>query len=33
MQFADVTNDVAFKKVFGDEHFKEVLLSFLNSLL
>ena len=29
----DVTNDVAFRKVFGDERFPEVLLSFLNCLL
>ena len=33
MQFADVTNDVAFRKVFGDERYPEVLLSFLNCLL
>ena len=33
MQFADVTNDVAFRKVFGDERYLEVLLSFLNCLL
>ena len=33
MIFADPTNDLAFKKVFGDENHKEILISFLNSIL
>jgi predicted transposase/invertase (TIGR01784 family) len=33
MKFADPKNDVAFKKIFGDEKHKEVLISFLNSVL
>jgi predicted transposase/invertase (TIGR01784 family) len=33
MQFADITNDVAFRKVFGNENRKESLISFLNSIL
>jgi predicted transposase/invertase (TIGR01784 family) len=33
MRFADPKNDVAFKKIFGDENHKEVLISFLNSIL
>jgi predicted transposase/invertase (TIGR01784 family) len=33
MQFADITNDVAFRKVFGNENRKEALISFLNSIL
>jgi predicted transposase/invertase (TIGR01784 family) len=33
MKFADPKNDVAFKKIFGDEKHKEVLISFLNSIL
>lgn len=33
MKFADVTNDIAFKKIFGDEHKKVVLISFLNAVL
>ncbi|MBS0621710.1 MAG: PD-(D/E)XK nuclease family transposase, partial [Verrucomicrobia bacterium] len=33
MHFLDPTNDYAFKRVFGDEKKKEILMSFLNSLL
>ena len=33
MKFADPKNDIAFKKIFGDENHKEVLISFLNSIL
>ncbi len=33
MQFADPKNDVAFKKIFGDEQHKEILISFLNAIL
>jgi len=33
MRFADPKNDVAFKKIFGDENKTEVLISFLNSIL
>jgi len=33
MQFADPKNDLAFKKIFGDENHKNILISFLNSIL
>lgn len=33
MKFADVKNDVAFRKIFGNENKKEVLISFLNAIL
>ncbi len=33
MNFADPRNDVAFKKIFGDENKKEILISFLNNIL
>lgn len=33
MKFADPKNDLAFKKIFGDENKKEILMSFLNSVL
>ena len=33
MRFADPKNDIAFKKIFGDENKTEVLISFLNSIL
>ena len=29
MRFVDPKNDVAFKKIFGDDQHKEVLISFL----
>ena len=33
MKFADVKNDLAFRKIFGSEDKKEVLISFLNAVL
>ncbi|MDQ1350524.1 MAG: hypothetical protein QG657_826 [Acidobacteriota bacterium] len=33
MKFADPKNDIAFKKIFGDENKKEILISFLNNIL
>jgi predicted transposase/invertase (TIGR01784 family) len=33
MQFADIKNDIAFRKIFGNENRKEALISFLNSIL
>lgn len=33
MKFADVKNDVAFRKVFGNENRKDSLISFLNAIL
>lgn len=33
MRFVDVTNDVAFRKIFGDEQKKIILISFLNAIL
>jgi len=33
MQFLDPTNDLVFKKIFGNEKKKEILISFLNSIL
>ena len=33
MQFADPKSDLAFKKIFGDENHKEILISFLNAIL
>lgn len=33
MKFVDVTNDVAFRKIFGNENRKEILISFLNAVL
>lgn len=33
MKFVDVKNDVAFRKIFGNENKKEVLISFLNAIL
>ena len=33
MKFADPTNDIAFKKIFGDEKKSEILISFLNAIL
>ncbi|MFN8492794.1 MAG: Rpn family recombination-promoting nuclease/putative transposase [Caldilineaceae bacterium] len=33
MRFVDPKNDIAFKKIFGDENHKEILLSFLNAVL
>ncbi|MCK5354955.1 MAG: Rpn family recombination-promoting nuclease/putative transposase [Methyloprofundus sp.] len=33
MKFADPTNDIAFKKIFGDKNKQEILISFLNAVL
>ena len=33
MYFADPKNDLAFKKIFGDENKKEILISLLNAIL
>ena len=33
MQFLDVRTDYAFKKVFGSEESKDILMSFLNSII
>ena len=33
MRFVDPKNDIAFKKIFGDENHKEILISFLNAIL
>ncbi|MGD2088557.1 MAG: Rpn family recombination-promoting nuclease/putative transposase [Candidatus Aminicenantes bacterium] len=33
LKFVDPKNDVAFRKIFGDENRKEILISFLNNIL
>jgi predicted transposase/invertase (TIGR01784 family) len=33
MKFVDVKNDIAFRKIFGNENRKETLVSFLNAML
>ncbi len=33
MQFADIKNDIAFRKIFGNETKKEILIAFLNAVL
>ncbi|MES0336760.1 MAG: Rpn family recombination-promoting nuclease/putative transposase [Candidatus Magnetobacterium sp. LHC-1] len=33
MRFVDVKSDIAFKKIFGNERKKEILISFLNAVL
>ena len=33
MKFVDIKNDIAFRKIFGNENRKEVLISFLNAVL
>ncbi len=33
MKFVDIKNDIAFRKIFGSETEKEVLISFLNAVL
>jgi len=33
MKFVDVKNDIAFRKVFGNENKKEILISFLDAVL
>ena len=33
MKFVDIKNDVAFRKIFGNEQKKIILISFLNAIL
>ncbi|MBF0592232.1 MAG: Rpn family recombination-promoting nuclease/putative transposase [Nitrospirae bacterium] len=33
MRFVDIKSDIAFKKIFGNENKKEILISFLNAVL
>jgi predicted transposase/invertase (TIGR01784 family) len=33
MRFADIKNDIAFRKIFGNETKTEILISFLNAIL
>jgi len=33
MKFVDIKNDIAFRKIFGNENKKEILTSFLNAVL
>ena len=33
MKFADITNDIAFRKIFGNENKKKSLISFLNAVI
>lgn len=33
MKFADITNDIAFRKIFGNESKKKTLISFLNAVI
>lgn len=33
MKFVNPRNDVAFKKIFGNEEHKEILIAFLNAVL
>ena len=33
MQFVDIKNDIAFRKIFGNENKKIILLSFLNAVM
>jgi predicted transposase/invertase (TIGR01784 family) len=33
MEFADVKNDITFRKIFGNDNRKEALISFLNAVL
>ena len=33
MKFVDIKNDIAFRKIFGNENRKEALISFLNAVL
>ncbi len=33
MKFVDMTNDIAFRKIFGNENKKIILISFLNAVL
>jgi hypothetical protein len=31
MKFVDIKNDIAFRKIFGNENKKEILISFLKA--
>ena len=33
MKFVDITNDIAFRKIFGNDNKKKTLISFLNAVL
>ena len=33
MKFVDIKNDIAFRKIFGNENKTEILISFLNAVL
>jgi predicted transposase/invertase (TIGR01784 family) len=33
MKFVDVTNDIAFRKIFGNDNKKKSLISFLNAVI
>jgi len=33
MQFVDVKTDIAFKKIFGSDQHKEILIGFLTAVL
>ncbi len=33
MKFVDIKNDIAFRKIFGNENKKEILISFLNAAI
>ncbi len=33
MKFVDIKNDIAFRKIFGNDKKKEILISFLNAIL
>ena len=33
MKFVDIKNDIAFRKIFGNENKQEILISFLNAVL
>jgi predicted transposase/invertase (TIGR01784 family) len=33
MKFVDITNDIAFRKIFGNENKKKTLISFLNAVI
>jgi len=33
MKFVDIKNDIAFRKIFGNDNKKEILISFLNAVL
>jgi len=33
MKFVDITNDIAFRKIFGNDSKKKTLVSFLNAVI